>query len=121
MVGHFKVGDLAYYRSPESKYSIRKAKVCSVEKKERRVDHLFLPYYVITLENGITMPSSNAFATRKEAMAYFVKELKTRLTFQQVALDNLQHEMAYETALLKRLERMTGTKQPYESDNTKKQ
>ena len=101
----FKVGDVAYYRSPESKYSIRKAKVCSVEKKERRVDHLFWPYYVITLEKGITMPSSKAFATRQEAEAFFVKELKTRLTFQQVALDNLQHEMAYEAAVLKRLER----------------
>lgn len=101
----FKVGDLAYYRSPESKYSVRKAKVCRVEKKERRVGHLFLPYYVITLENAMIMPSSKAFATRKEAMAYFVKELQTRLTFQQVALDNLQHEMAYEAAALERLER----------------
>ena len=101
----FKVGDMAYYRSPESKYSVRKAKVCRVEKKERRVGHLFLPYYVITLENGITLPSSKAFASRKEAVAYFVKELQTRLTFQQVELDNLQHEMAYEVATLERLER----------------
>ena len=46
----FKTGDVAYYRSPESKYSVRKAKVRSVEKKERRVDRLFFPYYVITLE-----------------------------------------------------------------------
>ena len=101
----FKKGDVAYYRSPESKYSVRKAKVRSVEKKERRVDRLFFPYYVITLENGITLPSSKAFASRKEAVAYFVKELKTLLTFQQVELDNLQHEMAYEAATLERLER----------------
>ena len=101
----FKTGDVAYYRSPESKYSVRKAKVRSVEKKERRVDRLFFPYYVITLENGITLPSSKAFATRNEAVAYFVKELKTQLTFQQVALDNLQHEMAYEAAALERLEK----------------
>lgn len=87
----FKIGDVAYYRSPESKYSVRKAKVCSVEKKERRVDHIFLPYYVITLENGMIMPSSKAFATREEAEAYLVEELKIRLTFQQVELDNLQH------------------------------
>ena len=105
MVGQFKVGDVVYYRSPESKYSVRRAKVCRVEKKQRRVDHLFLPYYVITLENGITMPSSKAFTTRQEALAHIVKELKTRLTFQQVALDNLQHEMAYEAATLERLER----------------
>ena len=45
----FKTGDVAYYRSPESKYSVRRAKVRSVEKKERRVDRLFIPYYVITL------------------------------------------------------------------------
>lgn len=101
----FKTGDMAYYRSPESKYSIRKAKVCSVEKKERRVDHIFWPYYVITLENGLIMPSSKAFATRQEAEAHLVKELKTRLTFQQVELDNLQHEMAYEADILERLER----------------
>ena len=101
----FKVGDVAYYRSPESKYSVKKAKVCHVEKKQRRVDHFFLPYYVITLENGITMPSSKAFTTRQEALAHIVKELKTRLTFQQVALDNLQHDMAYEAAILERLEK----------------
>lgn len=104
----FKVGDVAYYRSPESKYSLKKAKVCGVEKKERRVDRIFLPYYVITLENGIIMRSSEAFASRKEAEAYFVTELKTRLTFQQVALDNLQHEMAYEAAVLERLEKKVG-------------
>lgn len=101
----FKTGDVAYYRSPESKYSVRKAKVCSVEKKERRVGQVFFPYYVITLGNGIVMPSSKAFATRQEAEAFFVEELKIRLTFQQVTLDNLKHEMAYETAVLERLER----------------
>ena len=101
----FKTGDVAYYHSPESKYSIRKSKVCSLEKKVRRVDHLFLPYYVITLENGLVMPSSKAFATRQEAEAYLLEKLKIRLTFQQVALDNLQHEMAYEVAVLERLER----------------
>ena len=101
----FKMGDVAYYRSPESKYCVRKAKVSSVEKKERRVDHFFLPYYMLTLENGITMRSSEAFASREEAEAFFVEELKTRLTFQQVQLDNLLHEMAYEAAVLERLER----------------
>ena len=101
----FKLGDVAYYRSPESRYSVRKAKVCSVEKKERRVDHFFLPYYVITLENGLIMRSSEAFASRREAEMYFVEELKTQLTFQQVALDNLQHEMAYEAVILERLEK----------------
>ena len=101
----FKTGDVAYYRSPESKYSVRKAKVRHVEKKERRIDHFFLPYYVITLENGIVMRSSEAFVTRQEAEEFFVKELKTRLTFQQVALDNLLQEMAYETTVLERLEK----------------
>lgn len=106
----FKTGDVAYYRSPESKYSIRKAKVRSVEKKEHRVDHFFFPYHVITLENGITLPSSKVFASREEVVAYIVEELKTRLTFQQVELDNLQHEMAYEAAVLERLERMWPSK-----------
>ena len=101
----FKTGDVAYYRSPESRYSVRKAKVYSVEKEMRRVGPIFLPYDVITLENGVVMPSSKAFASRQEAEAYFVVELKTRLTFQQVTLDNLQHEMAYEAAVLERLER----------------
>lgn len=99
----FKKGDVAYYRSPMSQYSVRKAKVCRVEKKERRVDHFFLPYYLITLENGVTMRSSEAFASREEAEAFIVKELKTQLTFQQMSLDKLQHEMAYEAAVLKRL------------------
>jgi len=99
----FKIGDMVYYRSPESKYSIRKAKVCRVEKKKRRVDHFFLPYYEITLENGVVMRSSEAFTSRQEAEAFLVKELQTRLAFQQVTLDNLQHEMAYEAAVLKRL------------------
>ena len=101
----FKVGDVAYYRSPESKYSVRKAKVCGVEKKERRSDRIFLPYYVLTLENGVIMLSEKAFVTRQEAEEFFVEELKIRLAFQQVELANLQQEMAYEAAVLERLER----------------
>jgi hypothetical protein len=101
----FKVGDMAYYRSPESKYSVRKANVCGVEQKERRMDWLLGPYYVLTLENGIIQPSSEAFVTRQEAEACFVEELKTQLTLQQMELDNLQQEMAYEAAVLERLER----------------
>ncbi|MBO6026867.1 MAG: hypothetical protein J6P73_06430 [Bacteroidales bacterium] len=96
---------MAYYRSPESKYSVRKAKVCGVEKKERRMDRIFWPYYVLTLENGVIMPSADAFVTRQEAEACFVEELKTRLAFQQVELANLQQEMAYEAAVLERLKR----------------
>lgn len=105
----FKVGDVAYYRSPESKYSVRKARVCRVEKKERRMDRILWPYYVLTLENGIIMPSAEAFVTRQEAEAYFVEELKTRLAFQQVELANLQQEMAYEAAVLDRLEKRRNT------------
>lgn len=103
----FKVGDMAYYRSPESKYCVRKAKVCRVKKEKRYIDcveHVFIrPYYVITLENGVTMPSEKAFVSRQEAEACFVEELKTDLTFQQVQLENLQHEIAYKKAVLKRL------------------
>lgn len=102
---NFKIGDVVYYRSPESEYSIRKAKVCNVEMKERYVVHFSVPYYVITLENGIILRSSEAFTSREKAEEYFVKELKTLLTFQQVELDKLLQEMAYETKVLERLER----------------
>lgn len=39
----FKVGDFAYYRLPELEYSVRKARVCGVEKKENRRDRLSWP------------------------------------------------------------------------------
>lgn len=105
-VGCFKVGDTAYYRSPGSRYAIRKAQVVKVEEKHRHVDrNIFIPYDVLTLENGIELNASAAFATRQEAESCLIAELKTRLTFQQVALDNLQHEMAYETSVLERLEK----------------
>ena len=102
----FKVGDTAYYRSPELRYAIRKAKVVKVEERHRRLDrNIFIPYDVLTLENDIVVNASVAFTTRKKAEAYLITELKTRLTFQQVELANLQHEMAYEAAVLERLEK----------------
>ena len=104
--GRFKVGDTAYYRPAESRYAIRKAKVVKVEVRQRHVDrNIFVPYEVLTLENGIELNASSAFATRQEAESYLIAELKTRLTFQQVELDNLKHEMAYEASVLERLEK----------------
>ena len=106
-IGRFKVDDTVYYRSPESRYAIRKAKVVKVEEKQRRIDrNIFIPYDVLTLENGIVVNAKTVFATRQEAEAYLIAELKTRLAFQQVELVNLQHEMAYETAALERLEKV---------------
>lgn len=103
----FKVGDMAYYRSPESEYSLRKARVCSVEKEEELIDCVEFaytkPFYVIKLENGVKMRSSQAFVSRQEAESFFIEELKINLTFQQVQMKNLQHEMAYKKAVLKRL------------------
>lgn len=105
-VSLFKVGDTAYYRSPESRYAIRKAKVVKVEERRRRLDrNIFVPYDVLTLENGIVVNASAAFTTRKQVEAFLITELKTRLLFQQVELANLQHEMAYEAAVLERLEK----------------
>ena len=106
-VSLFKVGDTAYYRSPESRYAIRKAKVVKVEERHRRIDrNIFIPYDVLTLENGIVINASAAFTSRKKAEAFLITELKTRLAFQQVELANLQHEMAYEKAVLERLEKV---------------
>ena len=71
----------------------------------RKLKSLFIPYDVLTLENGIVVNALAAFTTRKKAEAFLITELKTRLAFQQVELANLQHEMAYEAAVLERLEK----------------
>ena len=128
--GLFNVGDTVYYRSPESRYAVRKAKVVQVEERKRylnipncprngnetlHVDKknreivpadrgIYIPYDVLTLDNGIVLKASEVFATRQEAEAELISELKDRLMFQQVQLENLKHEMAYEEKTLRRLE-----------------
>ena len=121
--GHFKEGDPVYYRSPESRYVVRKAKVVQVEERKRylnipicpHVDKknresvpadrgIYIPYDVLTLDNGIVIELSEVFATRQEAEAELISELKERLMFQQVQLENLKQEMAYEEKALRRLE-----------------
>ena len=78
-----------------------------VEERHRRIDrNIFIPYDMLTLENGIVVNASAAFTSRKKAEAFLITELKTRLAFQQVELANLQHEMAYEKAVLERLEKV---------------
>ena len=127
--GHFKEGDPVYYRSPESRYAVRKAKVVQVEERKRylnipicprngnetlHIDNnreivpadrgIYIPYDVLTLDNGIVLKASEVFATRQEAEAELISELKERLMFQQVQLENLKQEMAYEEKALRRLE-----------------
>ncbi len=133
--GLFKEGDKVYYRSPESRYAIRKAKVVQVEERKRyinvpicrhpsrlRIDNatlhidkknreaipagrgIYIPNDVLTLDNGIVLKASEAFATRQEAEVELISELKERLMFQQVQLENLKQEMAYEEKTLRRLE-----------------
>jgi hypothetical protein len=127
--GHFKEGDSVYYRSPESRYAVRKAKVVQVEERKRylnipicprngnetlHIDNnreivpadrgIYIPYDVLTLDNGIVIEASEVFATRQEAEAELISELKERLMFQQVQLENLKQEMAYEEKALRRLE-----------------
>ena len=116
--GLFKEGDTVYYRSPESRYAIRKAKVAQVEVRQHEIripiirhrrglhqdKNLFIPYDVLTLENGIVLKASEVFATKQQAEAHLIEELKERLTFQQVQLENLKQEMAYEEKALRRLE-----------------
>ena len=65
---------------------------------------IYIPYDVLTLDNGIVIEASEVFATRQEAEAELISELKERLMFQQVQLENLKQEMAYEEKTLRRLE-----------------
>ena len=65
---------------------------------------IYIPYDVLTLDNGIVIEASEVFATRQEAEAELISELKERLMFQQVQLENLKQEMAYEEKALRRLE-----------------
>ena len=121
---------MVYYRSPESRYAVKKAKVVQVEERKRylniRICHrkghetlhvdkknreivpadrgIYIPYDVLTLDNGIVLKASEVFATRQEAEAELISELKDRLMFQQVQLENLKQEMAYEEKALRRLE-----------------
>ena len=116
--GLFKEGDTVYYRSPESRYAIRKAKVAQVEVRQHEIripiihhrrglpqdKNIFIPYDVLTLENGIVLKASEVFATKQQAEAHLIEQLKEPLMFQQVQLENLKQEMAYEEKALRRLE-----------------
>lgn len=60
---------------------------------------------MLTLENGVVVKSSEAFTTRQEACETLSAEIKAKLVNQQVRLENLKHKMAYEEAVLKRIEK----------------
>ena len=63
------------------------------------------PRYVYVLANGERLRWSDAYATREDAEKALIEDLKTRLVLHQVALANLQHEMAQEEVALRRLEK----------------
>ena len=102
--GQFEVGDAVYYKTPGLGYAVRKSTVVEVIDNLQKFLRPRSPLFIYVLANGERLAWYKAYATREDAEASIVKELKSSLELHKVALANLQHEMAYEEAALKRLE-----------------
>ena len=99
-----EVGASVYYKAPRPAYAVRKSTVVEVIEHPFRRCGPALPRYEYVLANGERLQCWDAYATREDAEAALVDDLKTRLALHQVSLANLQHEMAQEEEALRRLE-----------------
>ena len=99
----FEVGDAVYYKAPKPSYAVRKSTV--VEVVTTRCHHLAVPRLEYVLANGERLDQFSAYATRNLAEADIIEDLKSSIAFNKVWLTNLQHEIAHEEAVLKRMEK----------------
>ena len=99
-----EVGATVYYKAPRPAYAVRKSTVAEVIEHPFRRCGPALPRFEYVLANGERLRWWDAYATREDAEAALVEDLKTRLAFQKVEMANLQHEMAYEEGALRLLE-----------------
>lgn len=102
-LGFFEVGDAVYYKAPKPSYAVRKSTV--VEVVTARCHHLTVPRLVYVLANGERLDQWYAYATRSLAEAAIIVELKSSIAFNKVWMTNLQHEIAYEEEMLRRMEK----------------
>ena len=87
----------------EVSYAVRKSTV--VEVVTTRCHHLGVPRVVYVLANGERLDQWNAYAKRSHAEAAIIEDLKSSIAFKKVWLTNLQHEIALEEEVLKRMEK----------------
>lgn len=102
-LGLLEVGDAVYYKAPKPSYAVRKSTV--VEVVTTRCHHLGVPRVVYVLANGERLDQWNAYAKRSHAEAAIIEDLKSSIAFKKVWLTNLQHEIALEEEVLKRMEK----------------
>ena len=99
-----EVGAAVYYKAPTA-YAVRKSTVVEVVEHPFRHHGSILHRFVYVLANGERLRWLDAYATREDAEADLIKELKVSLNFKNGELLNLQHEIAYDDEALKRLEK----------------
>ena len=104
-MGEVEVGTTMYYKAPRPAYAVRKSTVAEVVKHPFRRCGPALPRFEYVLANGVRLRRWEAYATREDAEAAIIEELKSRLAWNQVSLANLQHEMARQEEALRRLEK----------------
>ena len=98
-----QVGDVVYYLSPFSKYSIKKSTI--VSKKEIPANHHTRPFggCELTLTNGVVLEYGDVFDSKENAFAYIVADLKSSLANKRNALQTLQQEIEKEERVLTQL------------------
>ena len=99
-----EVGAAMYYKAPRPAYAVKKSTVVEVIEHPFRRCGPVLPRFEYVLANGERLRWWDAYATREDAEAALIKELKVSINLKNGELLNLQREIAYEEEALKRLE-----------------
>ena len=99
-----QVGDVVYYLSPLSKYSIRKSTI--KEKKIIPAEHHLglLDGCELTLADGNVVDYYNTFRSKEKAIDHVIDSLRYSITNNNIRLRNLQREIEKEKRLLKMME-----------------
>ena len=98
------VGDIVYYISNASKYSIKKSRIMEMHVTHAGHPTPLLDSCELLLENGDTVDYDDTFNFKEDALEYLILSLKSSIACHQVELATFQREIELEERELKRLE-----------------
>ena len=89
-----KVGDTVYYVSPTRKKCVKKSEVIE-QRQSKRFPFRFSGFCEkLVMKNGDVVNSSDAFASKQEAVAYLIERITSEINYEKIALANTQRRIA---------------------------
>ena len=89
-----KVGDTVYYVSPTRKKCVKKSEVIEQRQSKRFPFRFSVFCEKLVMKNGDVVNSSDAFASKQEAVAYLIERITSEINYEKIALANTQRRIA---------------------------